>query len=395
MPSQPLSALVSRGGSSTQSTYCRPSGPRPWTLDWKRKRTHRVRRGRREVRPWPDLQTALNPLRAVLIGPGAGEKTGEAGFRTGRCPLRNKKRPPKGGFYVRSDNERLRGRDCSADAGRARSHSSRPSRRRERQQTQDRPGSISATATSAAAFGSAVKIKTSAPGSSRVSRRARSPSSTNTLMWRRIAGVESQRSTVPHAARPARLKSVHHIRDRLRLDLHVTRSEFGKERLQQGRQPDVTAGARISRRHRPRPTKSLAGRARCTPRSRRLRRGLRRRSRCSCRNRRRRDRAHRLCQSLTHHTEICAGLEAVPHDRQGPMQRPPSRERQHGFHACVWRIAALGVTVERQEMNQRVGVTGMGGNRKAKAFDGRPFSMLRQDAPPSSVRVHASQWFCW
>src|SRR5208282_5526546 len=32
-------------------------------------------RGRREVRPWPYLPTALNPLRAVLIGPGAGEKT--------------------------------------------------------------------------------------------------------------------------------------------------------------------------------------------------------------------------------------------------------------------------------------------------------------------------------
>jgi hypothetical protein len=71
-------------------------------------------RGRREVRPWPYLPTALNPLRAVLIGPGAGEKTGEAGFRTGRCPLRNKKRPPKGGFSVRFDNERLRDRDCSA-----------------------------------------------------------------------------------------------------------------------------------------------------------------------------------------------------------------------------------------------------------------------------------------
>jgi hypothetical protein len=29
-------------------------------------------------------------------------------------PLRNKKRPPKGGFSARSDNERLRDRDCSA-----------------------------------------------------------------------------------------------------------------------------------------------------------------------------------------------------------------------------------------------------------------------------------------
>src|SRR5271169_5035635 len=98
----------------SRTKYCRPSGPRPWTPDWKRKRTHRVRRGRREVRPWPHLPTALDPLRAVLIAPGAGEKTGEAGFRTGRCPLRNKKRPPKGGFSVRSDNERLRDRDCSA-----------------------------------------------------------------------------------------------------------------------------------------------------------------------------------------------------------------------------------------------------------------------------------------
>jgi hypothetical protein len=44
--------------------------------------------------------------------------------------------PPKGGFYVRSDNERLRGRDCSA----TRVARSRPSRRRERQQTQDRSG---------------------------------------------------------------------------------------------------------------------------------------------------------------------------------------------------------------------------------------------------------------
>src|SRR5271169_1186878 len=48
--------------------------------------------------------------------------------------------------------------------------------------------------------------------------------------WRRIA------KTVPHA-RPARLKSVHHILDRLRLDLHDALG-VGKERLQQGRQPD-------------------------------------------------------------------------------------------------------------------------------------------------------------
>src|SRR5271163_5024814 len=48
--------------------------------------------------------------------------------------------------------------------------------------------------------------------------------------WRRIA------KTVPHA-RPARLKSVHHVLDRLRLDLHDALG-VGKERLQQGRQPD-------------------------------------------------------------------------------------------------------------------------------------------------------------
>jgi hypothetical protein len=108
--STPSRASLRHGG--PVSTDCRPSGPRPWTLDWKRKRTHRVRRGRREVRPWPYLPTGLNPLRAVLIG------------------------PPKGGFYVRSDNERLRGRDCSA----TRVARSRPSRRRERQQTQDRSG---------------------------------------------------------------------------------------------------------------------------------------------------------------------------------------------------------------------------------------------------------------
>jgi hypothetical protein len=44
-------------------------------------------RGRREVRPWPYLPTALNPLRAVLIGPGAGEKTGEAGFPNRSMPV--------------------------------------------------------------------------------------------------------------------------------------------------------------------------------------------------------------------------------------------------------------------------------------------------------------------
>src|SRR5271155_3210609 len=43
-----------------------------------------------------------------------------------------------------------------------------------------------------------------------------------------------------------------------------------------------------------------------------------------------------------------------------------NRDAPQDGHACVWRIAALGVTVERQE-EQRVGVAGMGGNRKAKA----------------------------
>jgi hypothetical protein len=33
------------------------------------------------------LPTALNPLRAVLIGPGAGEKTGEAGFPNRSMPV--------------------------------------------------------------------------------------------------------------------------------------------------------------------------------------------------------------------------------------------------------------------------------------------------------------------
>jgi hypothetical protein len=42
--------------------------------------------------------------------------------------------------------------------------------------------------------------------------------------------------TVPHAW-PARLKSAHHILDRLRLDLHDALG-VGKERVQQGAQPD-------------------------------------------------------------------------------------------------------------------------------------------------------------
>jgi hypothetical protein len=133
----------------TESTYCRPSGPRPWTPDWKRKRTHRVRRGRREVRPWPYLPTALNPLRAVLIVPGAGEKTGGAKDSEqvdARCTIGRGRQ--KAGFSVRSDSERPRDRDCSAtrvalEAGRT--NGENDTKRKVAQ------GSISAT-TSAAAY---------------------------------------------------------------------------------------------------------------------------------------------------------------------------------------------------------------------------------------------------
>ena len=216
-------------------------------------------------------------------------------------------------------------------------------------------------------------MKTSAPGSSRVSRPAFAFDEhvdVASNRWRRIA------KAVPHA-RPARLKSVHHILDRLRLDLHdalgVGKSAFSKAGSR------TTAGARIRppSSSRPRNRRQVARNA--LP-------GLALVAACI-------DRAvaraeidaggiERIgCQGLTHHTEICAGLRQ-PRTTVSPMR--PAIARAPDGHACVWRIAALGVTVERQE-EQRVGVTGMGDNRKAKA---RRETVL--DAAPGRAAVVAA-----